>query len=155
MVFKCFNNLGIFMTMRHVCSWQHQSTSRGRCASKRLLMQFDSHLDKKLLLSELLHKLDMKNPQREDCWTCLNVRWSFGVPDSWKSLQDILQDTADSDWTVFEISCFMDKSAGYYGPEGWRWMPQQYKRTLGDCPGSEMSLSFLEFWKLLTYCLLR
>ena len=22
--------------------------------------------------------------------------------------------------------------------------------TLGDCPGSEMSLSFLEFWKLLT-----
>ena len=27
--------------------------------------------------------------------------------------------------------------------------------SLGDCPDSEMSLSFLEFWKLLTSCLLR
>ena len=24
-------------------------------------------------------------------------------------------------------------------------MPQRHKRTLGDCPGSKMSLSFLEF----------
>ena len=138
------------MTMRHVCSWKHQSTSKGRWASKRLLIEFDSHLGKKLLLPWLLHKLDTKIPQREDCWTCLNVRWSFGVPASWKSLGDILQDTEESDWTVFEISCFMKMSVGYYGPEGRRWMPQRYRRTLGDCPGSKMSLSFLEFWKLFT-----
>ena len=28
------------------------------------------------------------------------------------------------------------------------------QKTLGDCPGSEMTLSFLEFWKLLTMCFL-
>ncbi|KAM7323103.1 hypothetical protein ACRRTK_012901 [Alexandromys fortis] len=39
----------------------------------------------------------------------------------------------------------MEMSAGYYGPVGRRWMPQRYRGTLGDCPGSEMSLSFLEF----------
>ena len=138
------------MTMRHVCSWQHQSTSRGRRTSKRLLMELVSHLGKKLFLPGLLYKLDTENPQREDCWTCLKVRWYFGVPDSWKSLRDILQDTADSDWIAFEISCFMEMSAGYYGPEGWRWVPQRYRGTLGDWPGSEMSLSFLEFGKLLT-----
>ena len=143
------------MKMRHVCSWQHQSTSRGRWASKKLLMEFDSHLGKKLLLPGLLYKLDTENPQREDCWTCLKVRWSFEVLDSWKSLWDILQDIADNDWTAFEISCFMEMSAGYDGPKGRKWMPQRYRGTLGDCPGSEMSLSFLEFWKLLTSCLLR
>ena len=143
------------MTMRHVCSWQHQSSSRGRWALKRLLMEFDSHLGKKLLLPRLLHRLHRENPQREDCWTWLKMRWSFGVPDSWKSLWDILQDTEESDWTVFKISCFMEMSAGHYGPLGWRWMPQWYKRTLGDYTGSEMPLSFLEFWKLLTSCLLR
>ncbi|CAO2627674.1 hypothetical protein LEMLEM_LOCUS19637 [Lemmus lemmus] len=39
--------------MRHVCSWKHQSTSRGRCTSKRLLIEFDSRLGKKLLLPGL------------------------------------------------------------------------------------------------------
>ncbi|CAO2636433.1 hypothetical protein LEMLEM_LOCUS23531 [Lemmus lemmus] len=43
------------MTMRHACSWQHQSTSRGRWASKRILMEFVSHLGKKLLLPGLLN----------------------------------------------------------------------------------------------------
>ncbi|CAO2629474.1 hypothetical protein LEMLEM_LOCUS20506, partial [Lemmus lemmus] len=42
-------------------------TSRGRWASKRFLMEFVSHLGKKLLLPSLLHKLDTKNLQREDC----------------------------------------------------------------------------------------
>ncbi|CAO2631756.1 hypothetical protein LEMLEM_LOCUS21456, partial [Lemmus lemmus] len=58
------NKKGLFMTMRHVCSWQHQSTSRGRWASKRLLMELVSHLGKKLLLPGLLYKMDMKNLQR-------------------------------------------------------------------------------------------
>lgn len=34
---------------------------------KRLLIEFDRHLGNKLLLLELLHKLETKNPQREDC----------------------------------------------------------------------------------------
>ena len=36
-------SLGLFMTVRHLCSWQHQATSKGRWASKRL----PSHFDKK------------------------------------------------------------------------------------------------------------
>ncbi|CAO2634166.1 hypothetical protein LEMLEM_LOCUS22565, partial [Lemmus lemmus] len=43
------------MTVRHICIWQHQSTSRGRWASKRLLMDFVSHLGKKLPLPGLLN----------------------------------------------------------------------------------------------------
>ncbi|CAO2589251.1 hypothetical protein LEMLEM_LOCUS5324, partial [Lemmus lemmus] len=46
---------GFFMTMRFICSWQHQATSRGRWASKRLLMELVSHLGKKLLLPGLLN----------------------------------------------------------------------------------------------------
>ena len=47
------------------------------------------------------------------------VRQSFGVPASWKSLPDILQGTEESDWktaniNAFGISCFMEKSARYY-----------------------------------------
>ena len=30
-------------------------------------MELDSHLGKKLLLPELVDKLDTENPQREDC----------------------------------------------------------------------------------------
>ncbi|CAO2625167.1 hypothetical protein LEMLEM_LOCUS18736 [Lemmus lemmus] len=47
--------LGFFMTMRQVCSWQHQSTSRGRWTSKRLLMELVGYLGKKLLLPGLLN----------------------------------------------------------------------------------------------------
>ena len=38
------------MTMRHVCSWQHQLLQEKGGASKRLLTKFASHLGKKLLL---------------------------------------------------------------------------------------------------------
>ena len=75
------------MTIRHICSWQYQSTSRGRWASKRLLMEFVSHLGKKLLFAWTAW-LDSQDPQRNDCWTCLKVRWSFGVSTSWKNLPD-------------------------------------------------------------------
>ena len=79
--------------------------------------------DKKLLLPELfdgmLYKLDIQDPQKNDCWTYLKLRLSFRVPASWKSLPDILQDAEESYWkitnigsTVFEISCFMEKSVG-------------------------------------------
>ena len=157
MAFKMFKNLRLLMTVRHICSWQHQATSRGWCALKRLLMELASHLGKKLLFPGLLYELGIQDPPSNDCWTCLKVRHSFRVPASWKSLQDTLQDTGESDWqtanigrTVFEISYFMEKSAGYYGPVGWKWMLLHYRRTLGDYSGSKMSLSFLEFQKLLT-----
>ena len=57
--------------MKHMCSWQYQSTSRERWASKRLLMELVSHLGKKLLLPRLLdvilYELDMQDPQKSDC----------------------------------------------------------------------------------------
>ena len=77
------------MTMRHISYWKRQSTSRGRWASERLLMEFVIHLGKKLLLPGLLdvmlYKLDMQDPQRNDCQTCLKVRWSFIIPASRKN----------------------------------------------------------------------
>ena len=145
------------MTTKHSCSWWHQSTLRGWWISKRLHMKFVSHLGKKLLLLGLLNVLDMQDPQKNDCWTCLKVRQSFRVPASWKKLPDILQDTEESDWqtanidrTVFEIYCFMEKSTGYYEPIAWILVPTMWKENFEDRPGSEMSLSILELWKLLT-----
>ena len=93
---KYFKNLGLFMTVIHICSRQHQPSSRGRWASKRLLMEFVSIWARNGLLSglfdDMLYKLDMQDPQKNDCWTCLKVRQSFRDPDSWKSLPNILQD---------------------------------------------------------------
>ena len=126
------------MTVRHIYSWQPEATSRGWWALKRLLMELDSHLGKKLLLPGLLDELDLQDPQRNDGWTCLKVRRSFGVPASWKNLPDIMHDTEESDWqtanigrTVFEIFCFMEKSAGYYEPIGWRWVPATLQQNFG------------------------
>ena len=52
--------------------------------------------------------------------------------------------------TVFHNFCFSEKSVRYSGLVGWRWMPQHYRESLGDCPSSQQSLSFLYFWKLLS-----
>ena len=52
-------------------------------------------------------------------------------------------------WNCFWNFLLHGKVCGYHGPVGWRWMPQRYKRTLGNYPGSEMSLSFLEFGSCL------
>ena len=137
MAFKCFKKLGCFMTVRHICSQQHQTTSRGKWASKWLLMKLASHLGKKLLLPRLLDELEKQDPQRNYCWICLKVRLPFRVPASWKSLPDTLQDTEECDWQtahigrpVFEMFCFMEKSSGYYGPIGWICTPQWYKELL-------------------------
>ena len=85
------------MTMRHIYSWQHQSTSRGRWALKRLLMELISHLGKKLFLSGLLDELDMQDPQRNDCWTRLR-------------------------WDVHQGSCFMKESARHSAEYRRKWL---------------------------------
>ena len=51
------------------------------------------------------------------------------------------------DVAVLQIFCFTEKSVRYSRPVGWRWMSQCYRGTLSDCPGSLLSLSFLQFWK--------
>ena len=50
------------MTVRHICSWRHQSTPREEAP-----LELGSCLGKKLLLSGLLHKLDMLDPPSNDC----------------------------------------------------------------------------------------
>ena len=130
MTFKCFNNLDF--------SWQwdmsaSDSTNYFRAVDRHwkethygICLQCDkgSHLGKKLLLSGLygmLYELYMQDPRKNDRWSCLKkVRQSFRVPASWKSLLDILQDMEESNWqtaniggTVFEISCFMERSVRY------------------------------------------
>ena len=132
------------MIMEHICSWQHQSTSRGRWAMKRLLVEIASHLEKKLFLPRLhevmLYEEDKQDPQKQQ----LNLPKSeivlqgYWVTASWKSLPDILQNTEESDWktanigkTVFEISYFVEKSARYYGPVGWIWVPTRLQKNFG------------------------
>lgn len=45
---------------------------------------------------------------------------------------------------VLENSCFTEKSVRYIKLVGWRWMTQS------ECPGIQLSLWFLKFWKLLS-----
>ena len=141
------------MTMRHICSWLHQLLQeedghwRGslwslwdlwarNCSSLDCLMNW-THRTHREMTAEL--------PKGEtflqgSCFMKESARHSAGHRR--KSLTNI-------GGTVFEISCLMEKSAGFYGPVGWRWMHQWDRRTCGDCPDREMSLSILEFWKLL------
>ena len=113
------------------------------------------HLGKKLLLSGpldgMLYKLDMQDPQKNDCWTCLKkVRQSFSVPASWKSLPDILQDIEESDWIVFQISCFMEKSVRYFGPMALRWIPQVTKELWVTVQAVRCLCQFSRVLELLT-----
>ena len=118
-------------------SWHWDSSALG---STNLLQEKDEHrrhslwscscyFSKKLFLHGLLDvMLYIQDPQRNDCWSCIKkMRQSFWVPARLKSLPDILQETEESNWqtaniggTIFEISCYMKKSARYYGPVGWR-----------------------------------
>ena len=41
----------------------------------------------------------------------------------------------------FKNYCFTEESVIYSRPVVWRWIPQHFRGTLGDCPGSQMSLS--------------
>ena len=153
--FKVFKNLGLFMTMKYICFWQHQSTSRGRWALKRLLMEVVSHLGKKLLLPGLfdimLYKLDMQDSQGNDWWTCLKVRWFFR-DDPYCFMKESARHSARHrrKWLTncqYRWNCLWNFLL--YGKVCWRKMPQQYRRTLDDYSGSKMSLSILKFWKLL------
>ena len=150
--------------MRHVCFWQYQLLQRGQWELKKIVMEFAFNVTR---LATLVSNCSFLDYLMVYCmnWTCrthrkmtaelANRRWDS--PSAFLLHERVCQTfcrtqkkATDELCQHKENCCFMEKSARYYGPIGWRWMPQQYRRTLGDCPGSEMSLSFLEFWKLLT-----
>ena len=72
MTFKMFKNLRLFITVRHICSWQHQLL-QGEDGHQRgsLWSLLASHLSKKLFLPGLfdimLCEMNMWDPQRNDC----------------------------------------------------------------------------------------
>ena len=63
MAIKCFKKLGLFMTVRHVCSWHHQLLQEEDGHQRDW---FVSHLGKKILLPGLpdamVYELDMQDP---------------------------------------------------------------------------------------------
>ena len=68
-----------------------------------------SHLGKKLflpgLLDNMLYKLDMQDPQKNDCWTCQKkVRHYFRIPAPPEKLPDIRQDIEESDWQTANVA---------------------------------------------------
>lgn len=137
------------MTMRHICSWQHHFTSEMigieetpygvcfHCGKVR-------HQAKKLLLpltaDNVLCRMTCRTHRKKTVELCPNkAEESFKIPDSQKSLPDILQDTHESNWRtlpiqgriVLQIYCFTEKFARYSGCVGWRWMPQGCRRNFG------------------------
>ena len=135
---------------------QNQLLKKGWWVLMKLVMEFAFNVTKLAIWA--------RNCSRLDClivcympWTCRTQRKVTDElskrgdgPSKFlfhrKKLPDILQDTEESNWWTLPVQgktipFFMEKSARYYGPVGWRWMAQHYKRTLGDWPGSKMSLS--------------
>ena len=149
--------------MRPVYFWQHQLLQRGWWALNKLVMEFVFNVIRLVIWarnwSYLVYcmnwtcrthrKVTAELPKRQDspsssCFTEETARHSAG------HRRKQLTDFAIQSKTNPQFSCFTEKSARYYGLIDWRWMSQCYKRTLGDCPGSEMFLSFLKLWKLFT-----
>ena len=117
------------MAMRPIYSWQHQSTSRGRWILKRLLMAFISYWEETALswtawcytvwtghavptekMTSELAKGEMV--LQGSCFMKESARHFAGYRRKWQ--------TVNLCGTVLEIFCFMEKSAGYYGPIDWR-----------------------------------
>ena len=146
------------MIVRHICSWQHQSTSRRWWALKTFFMELVNHLGRNCSCLDCLMLCCMN-------WTCrVHKKWLLKLPIEGISgflLQESVYKTfcrthKKSDWqtanmgrTIFDISWFMEAPPGYIGLWTEDWMLQWYRRTLGDCPG-KIFLSILESWKLLT-----
>ena len=158
MAFKMFKNLRLFMTVRYILIWQHQATSKGWWASKRLLMEFANHLARNCFcldyltehagLTEkwLLNLLKGEMVLWGSCFMNDSVRHSAGYTRKWLVNCQYRQKCL---WNF----CFVEKSARYYGPVDWILMPQQYRRTLGDCSGTVYNalpvyFNIRPFWSL-------
>ena len=110
-------NLGsFFMTMRHVCLWQHQSTSEK-------IMGIEETPDGVYFFVAKVSHWARKCP-------CLNC-WHYAV---------LIRQAGH------KISCFTEKSVRYARPVGWKWMPHRCRGTLGNCSGSQLFLSLLTFF---------
>lgn len=127
-----------------------------------------SQLGKKLLvpglLDSMLYKLDMQGPQESECWTlpqqgrmvllgsCFTeemVRQSADHGGKWLTNCQYRRDGLANFllyWKVCQILWPVDWR--------WRWIPQHCRGNLGDCPGSQMSLLFLQLLEVVYSALL-
>ena len=125
------------MTLRYICSWQHQQTSRKDDGHQRTsiwsLLSILANLAiwarnyPCLFADSMLSKLDKRNTKEGDC-----------------------QSLPRQGMTILQTSCFTKKSVRYSRSEGKRWMPQHYK-------GAKCLCRFYSFGSCLlhTSCLLR
>ena len=123
---KCFKNLGLFMIMKHICSWKHHLHQENDWHQRDSLRSFLAIWARNYSCLDCLMLCWTGQGEHTEKWMlnlpkCETVWW--GDPASWKNLPDILQDTEKCDWqtayigrNVFEISCFIERSARYYGP---------------------------------------
>ena len=115
------------MTMRHVCSWQHQSISVKKMDIEEIphevyfLWGKNKSLGKKMPLPRLLRVC------------CPN--WA-----SRTQKKVTAKYCQDKEGQPFRMSCFTESSVGYARPVGQRWIPQCCRGSLGDCPGSQLFL---------------
>ena len=133
---SCFNNISLFMTVRHICSWQHYLLHRRQWALRKL---------RKFLFCVCV------------CLCVCAAKLATGQETALASTADSMltkldrQDTKEDDFwtlprqgmTVLQNSCSTEKSVIYAGPLDQRWMSQHCRGALGDCPGSQQFLSFL------------
>lgn len=128
-------NTRLSITVRHECSWPHHVLiQRGWRASRNLHMEFASKVAE-LGTSQNLPMLQLQTaccPNRGQAEH--RGRWLWALP----------RQVGES----FNIPA-PQRCPPYTGPAAWSWMPQHCRRILGDCPGSQQSLPFLQLLKLL------
>ena len=141
-------------------SWQWDSSALG---STNLLQEEDGHwrhslwswschFGKKPLWPGLLDlMLYMQDPQKNDCWSCLNkVRQFSRVPASWKSLPDILQEqkkvtNCQYRWNYVWNLLLHEKVCQILWACRLKMDAPMMQKNFRQLSGSEMSLSILEF----------
>ena len=118
------------MAMRHVCFWQHQSSSEKIMGIKEtphgvyFICGKSKLLGNKMILSQLL------------IVCCPN----------WTPKKVTVKHCGNKEEQPFSISCFTEKSVGYARSVGRRWVPWHCRGTLGDSPDSQLFLWLLKYF---------
>ena len=143
MAWRCFNNIRLFMTVRHICPWKHQIISKKDMGIKEPPFGVYFHCGK-------------VSHWARNC-PCLDS-WQYGVQigqAGYKRRQ--ILNFANARWKSPSKFLLPKMSFRYFRPVSQIWLPQHCTETLGDCPGSQTFCCFNSFGSCLlcTFCPLR
>ena len=123
-----FNWFRVFLGSETQLLLAYQLCQKGEWASKKLVMEIAFNMAKFAICARNWYC----------CTVCCCINWTC------RTHKKVTAELTKQDSTEGFLLKWRSVPDTLW-PIGWRWMPQCYRETLGDCPGSKMSLSILEF----------